>query len=269
MLKWFFVLLLMTLLSVFGDGRQTDLPAEEQQTEATLDDEEYYTVEDLLPAPLDDTPEQLLERTAYTASYNEATRLPNWVAWLLTADHANGTLKRPGRAYHEDQEVPLPRATDADYRGSGYDRGHMCPAGDNKWDAEAMYETFLMTNMCPQNARLNSGDWNEIEMACRRWARKYGEVFIVCGPILMNRQHATIGKNRVVVPEAFFKVVLCLNGEPKGIGFVCRNTDGNRPKDLYVNTIAQVERITGLRFFQNLDLEVAEQVKSVADLDAW
>jgi len=145
----------------------------------------------------------------------------------------------------------------------------MCPAGDNKWDAEAMYETFLMTNMCPQNARLNSGDWNEIEMACRRWARKYGEVFIVCGPILMNRQHATIGKNRVVVPEAFFKVVLCLNGEPKGIGFVCRNTDGNRPKDLYVNTIAQVERITGLRFFQNLDLEVAEQVKSVADLDAW
>ena len=67
-------------------------------------------------------------------------------------------------------------------------------------------------------------------MSCRRWAEKYGDIYIVCGPILFSQEHETIGPNKIVVPEAFFKVVLCLNGKPKGIGFICRNTDGDRRK---------------------------------------
>ena len=129
-----------------------------------------------------------------------------------------------------------------------------------------MYETFLFTNCCPQNANLNSGAWNQIEMACRRWAKKYGEVYIVCGPILFRQQHETIGPNHVVVPEAFFKVIVCLNGTPRGIGYICRNTDGERTKDSYVNTIEQIERITGISFFPNLSPEVAKAVKERANL---
>ena len=189
--------------------------------------------------------------------------------WELTREHADGNIKRPDYAFHEDMEVPSPRAELVDYRGSGYDRGHMCPAGDNKWDEDAMYESFLMTNMCPQNQQLNSGLWNQIEMQCRYWAKKYGKLYIVCGPIYLRGEYQTIGPNRVMVPEAFFKAVICLDGETKGIAFVCRNTKGDRKKDYYVNTIRQVERITGYCLFPNLDEEIVEQVKDYADIDEW
>ena len=222
-----------------------------------------------LPTDNLNRPHQLLVRKNYTVSYNSHTKCPNWVCWQLTCEHADGYVKRPDYAFHEDMEVPAPRAELTDYRGSGYDRGHMCPAGDNKWDADVMYESFLMTNMCPQNQYLNSGLWNRIEMQCRYWAKKYGCLYIVCGPIFLKGEHLTIGKNKVMVPEAFFKVVACMEGTPKGIAFVCRNTDGNRKNDYYVNTISQVELITGYTFFPSLDEDTADIIKKHADLKDW
>ena len=221
--------------------------------------------------PLDNInrPHQLLIRKSYVVSYNSETKCPNWVLWQLTREHADGNVKRPDYAFHEDMEVKPPRAELADYKHSGYDRGHMCPAGDNKWDADAMYESFLMTNMCPQNQNLNSGLWNQIEMQCRYWAKRYGSLYIVCGPIYLKGEHQTIGQNKVVVPEAFFKVVVCLEDTPKGIAFVCRNTDGNKKKDYYVNTISQVERITGYYFFPSLDENTASVIKEQSNLKEW
>lgn len=215
------------------------------------------------------TPEQILKRTGYVASYNKATLLPNWVAWHLTAERTEGSAKRSGVDFAEDTEVPEPRATDWDYYNSGYDRGHMCPAADNKWSKKAMEESFLFTNMCPQNGNLNRGDWNEMEMACRKWAKKYGDLYIVCGPILYKGKHKTIGKNKVVVPEAFFKVVLRTGDDPQAIGFIYKNTSGNRPKDSYVNTVDEVERITGIDFFPSLPDDVERNVEATADIANW
>lgn len=215
------------------------------------------------------TPEQILERTGYVASYNKVTLLPNWVAWHLTAERTEGSAKRSGVDFAEDTEVPEPRATDWDYYNSGYDRGHMCPAADNKWSKKAMEESFLFTNMCPQNGNLNRGDWNEMEMACRKWAKKYGDLYIVCGPILYKGKHKTIGKNKVVVPEAFFKVVLRTGDNPQAIGFIYKNTSGNRPKDSYVNTVDEVERITGIDFFPSLPDDVEKNVEATADIANW
>lgn len=215
------------------------------------------------------TPEQILKRTGYVASYNKTTLLPNWVAWHLTAARTEGSAKRSGVDFAEDTEVPEPRATDWDYYNSGYDRGHMCPAADNKWSNKAMEESFLFTNMCPQNGNLNRGDWNEMEMACRKWAKKYGDLYIVCGPILYKGKHKTIGKNKVVVPEAFFKVVLRTGDDPQAIGFVYKNTSGNRPKDSYVNTVDEVERITGIDFFPSLPDDVERKVEAECDLGLW
>ncbi len=127
-------------------------------------------------------PEQIIKRYAYTLSYNKDTRCPNWVAWHLTAEHIDGEVSRD-RNYYEDEDVPRPRATTFDYKGSGWTRGHMCPAGDNKWSEQAMQESNLLTNICPQHASLNSGVWNVIERNCRDWAQKYGDLYIVCGPI--------------------------------------------------------------------------------------
>ena len=215
------------------------------------------------------TPEQILKRTGYVASYNKTTLLPNWVAWHLTAERTEGSAKRSGVDFAEDTEVPEPRATDWDYYNSGYDRGHMCPAADNKWSKKAMEESFLFTNMCPQNGNLNRGDWNEMEMACRKWAKKYGDLYIVCGPILYKGKHKTIGKNKVVVPEAFFKVVLRTGDDPQAIGFIYKNTSGNRPEDSYVNTVDEVERITGIDFFPSLPDDVEKKVEAECDLGLW
>ena len=220
------------------------------------------------PAQLSHISEQLLERTSYMVSYNKNTKLPNWVAWHLSGEHADGEINRFG-GYWEDEEVPKPRATKEDYKACGWSHGHMCPAGDNKWDSIAMKETFLLTNICPQHRSLNSGLWNRIEQDCRKWAKKYGEVYIVCGPVLLNREHETIGENKVVVPEAFFKVILCLKGKPKAIGFIVRNNEGTKKKDQYVNTVDDVERITGMDFFPALPDDIENEVEAYANLDDW
>ena len=171
--------------------------------------------------------------------------------------------------YYEDEEVPSPRATNDDYRGSGWSRGHMCPAGDNKWDSEAMRESNLLTNICPQHESLNSGLWNVIERDCRKWAKKYGKIYIVCGPVFLNKEHETIGKNKIVVPEAFFKVILRLTPKPASIGFIVRNNEGKKKKDQYINTIDDVERITGIDFFPALPDSIENKIESYANIQDW
>ena len=221
-----------------------------------------------MPAPLEVISEQIIYKTAYIVSYNKDTKIPNWVAWHLTAEHTDGPYKRLSN-FHEDEDVPEPRATLQDYRGSGWSRGHMCPAGDNKWNSDAMYESFSLVNVCPQNSSHNSGLWNSLEMDCRRWARQFGDIYIVCGPVLMRGNHETIGDNAVIVPEAFFKVVLCLNGKPKAFGIITRNTDGNSKRDLYYNSIDQVERITGIDFFPALPDELENIIESDVNMNLW
>jgi len=224
------------------------------------------------PVIADTIPSILLERTCYSVSYNEKIRQPNWVMWKLTGEHVMKRPKGVWNDYQEDEDLPADiRSTLQDYSNSGYDKGHMCPGGDCNWDANGRDETFRLSNICPQNPNLNRGDWKEIEIACRKWARQYHEVYIVCGPVfLKSQQHEFIGQNRIPVPEAFFKVILCAKGSsPKGIGFICRNTDGNRKKDFYVNSIRQVERITGYRFFPNLADSIKQNVYDMDDINAW
>ena len=226
----------------------------------------YDTIE--IAKVLSDVPEQILLRKAYITSYNNTIKCPNWVAWHLTAEHADGACPRDN-TYYEDESVPSPRATNEDYHESGWSRGHMCPAGDNKWDEVAMRESNLLTNICPQDRSLNSGLWNKIEQDCRKWARMYGDVYIVCGPVFLNKEHETIGKNKVVVPEAFFKVILRLNPQPAAIGFVVRNNEGRKKRDQYINTVDEVERITGMDFFPALPDEIENEVEAKSDIDDW
>ena len=226
----------------------------------------------LRPAPMKKgTPERILRRRGYITSYNSYTKLPNWVAWELNREKL---VERESRTDKFLPDPDLPRAeavTTDDYKRSGWDRGHMCPAGDNRWHWRAMQESFYMTNICPQNHNLNRGDWKELEEACRAWAQCEEGIYIVCGPVFYNQKHRTIGRDHVVtVPEAFFKVVLCL-GEPrpKAIGFIFKNTSGNHPLDKYVNSVDEVERITGIDFFPALPDEVEREVEARRDPAQW
>lgn len=227
------------------------------------------TTEIEIPAPLSSKCEIILKRVGYTVSYNPELKIPNWVAWHLTAERLMGAASRKNAKFCEDDDVPEPRATTYDYINSRYDRGHMCPAADNKWSQQAMDESFLMTNICPQIGSLNRGGWNSLEIQCRKWVEEYGDIYIVAGPILYKGKHKRIGENKVVVPEAFFKVVLCLRDEPKAIGFIYKNARSEGDKADYVNSIDQVERITGIDFFPTLPDSIENRVEAAADYYIW
>lgn len=223
-----------------------------------------------IPAPLTDRPEQILHRKGYTTSYNSQTKTPNWVAWHLTKAHTYGANQRSNEVFMEDSGVKAPRATDADYYNSRYDRGHMCPAGDNKWDKQAMEQSFLFTNICPQNHGLNKYEWNDLEILCREWAYQYGAVDIVCGPIYeASGSQKTIGKNKVWVPDAFFKVVLCRQGKAKAIGFVYRNEGKKQPMADAVRSVDEIERLTGIDFFPELDDNTEDKIEKNSKLSDW
>ena len=223
-----------------------------------------------MPAALKDRPEQILRRKGYTTSYNEQTRNPNWVAWHLTKAHTYGSFQRKDEVFTEDERVKAPRATDNDYYNSRYDRGHMCPAGDNKWDKQAMEESFLFTNICPQNHGLNKYEWNDLEILCRDWAREYGAIDIVCGPIYYPKlTQKTIGKNKVWVPDAFFKVALCRQGKPKAIGFIYKNLGKKQPMEQAVCAVDEIEQLTDMDFFPALDDATEDRVEATASLLEW
>lgn len=232
------------------------------------------------PAPLKDRPEQILYKTGFIVSYNRETRNPNWVAWHLTESHTKGPHQRKQEIFTEDEEVKTPRATNHDYYNSRYDRGHMCPAGDNKWDKEAMRESFLFTNICPQNHGLNKYEWNDLEIKCREWAREYGAVDIVCGPIYSSAADRfrvgsgysetpkTIGRNKVWVPDAFFKVVLCRK-RGMAIGFIYRNEGVKQTMEEAVRSVDEIEQLTGIDFFPALDDQTEDRIESRARLSDW
>ena len=265
---------------------QASAPADsQQQTDSLMPEAEAAALYDTKPSQVPNSLEiprllqgsegKILRRVGYTASYNAANRIPNWVAWHLTASHVGGHYNRNNEVFHEDPEVSNPRAYDSDYRGSGYDRGHMCPSGDNKWNKEAQEQSFLFTNICPQRHNLNTGAWNDVELQCRAWAKRYGDLYIVCGPVLYDQQHKTIGRNQVVVPEAFFKVVLRKEtrsqGKPyyKAIGFLYENKGASRDMSRYVRSVDELEELTGLDFFSLLPDNIENTIEKQADLRDW
>lgn len=250
-----------------SEALKTRLPATTTQPAV----EKAKPVNILLPAPLTNVPELILQRKGYTVSYNRQRNVPNWVAWELTRDKLKERESRTDKFLPDPDLDESKAVTTDDYKRSGWDRGHMCPAGDNRWHWKAMQESFYMTNICPQNHNLNRGDWKELEEACRRWAKKEGKLYIVCGPVFSGKKPRTIGKqHRIAVPDAFFKVILCADSRPpKAIGFVYKNESGNRPLKMYANSVDDVERLTGIDFFPALPDEVERKVEGRYDLGGW
>lgn len=206
---------------------------------------------------------QLVRHPGFTLSYDADFKTPQWVAWELTREEARGTLPR-GKTFRPDPEVRGAKAYHKDYTDSGYDRGHMAPAADMKWSAEAMKASFYTSNICPQNHNLNAGDWKELEELERCWAERYGAVAITAGPVYTSRRPLRIGANKVAVPDAFFKVLLVgYPDSPEAYGFVFRNCAGSRPLDAYQLTVDEVEILTGMDFFCALPDEVEDRIESI------
>lgn len=180
---------------------------------------------------------QLIKRKGYTLSYNADYKTPQWVAWELTKKETKGKEERTDK-FLPDPDVRGAKAYTGDYTKSGYDRGHMAPAADMKWSKQAMAESFYMSNICPQNPNLNRGDWNDLEEKSRQWAKRYGAVYITCGPVYDHSKPQRIGNNKVAVPDAFYKVILINDSKaPKAIGFLFPNKAGHKPLKKYIVTV--------------------------------
>ena len=235
-----------------------------------LESPEEPLPEGLMELPATSGDDIILTHTGFIISYNAEARLPEWVAYELTADETRGDVDRDESVFRMDPTYKGTQAMREDYFDSGWTRGHMACAADFQWDEDAMNDTFYLTNICPQDEELNKGDWNYLEKQVRRWARDYGKVWVVSGPIVGTNRYGIIGDRGVTVPDSFFKAVLAENrGKYHAIAFVMDNDDKRYWLDDCAMTVDELEDITGLDFFPLLPDEVEKNVESRLTLSFW
>lgn len=222
----------------------------------------------LLELPKISHNEVILFHEGYVTSFNPETLTPKWVAYDLTKQELNGIEKRTN-SFTADPLYIGPQPHTSDYTNSTYDRGHMAPAADMKWSATAMRESFYLTNVCPQTPSLNRRYWLSLEELARRMAIKYGNVWIICGPI-QGTDITRIGKNGVAVPTAFFKAFLAYDGEQFiGAGFVMENDSYPHTLQESIMSIDNLETFIQMDLFCHLNEEDAASAESIVCLQDW
>ena len=209
-------------------------------------------------------------RKGYALAHNPETKTPNWVAEHLTKDKANAARARsndfqPDPDLEEDERAEL-----SDYAKSGYDRGHMAPAGDMRWDKDAMSESFYLSNMSPQiGVGMNRGIWKDLEEKVREWAVSRGQLYIYTGPIYEGGINKTIGKNKVAVPSHFYKIVYD-PAQVEAIAFIMPNQKlktADMPN--YIVTIRDVEAKTKLNFLSKLKKKLQDMIETTRAEGLW
>jgi len=197
-------------------------------------------------------PNQVLNYQAIRVNFNPSLRIPNCVAYELTATmvdmaDAPGHEVRKNYNYAKDPSVKS-CPENWEYRGSGYSRGHMAPAMDMRWDKTTMAQCFYMTNMCPQDTKLNNDHWRVLEERVHRWAKRDKRIMVFTGPI-MGKNPKMIGKNKenIAVPDAFFKVLYAPE-KGRAIAFIYPNRPCPGGIKKYAVTVAEVERRAGITF---------------------
>ena len=213
--------------------------------------------------------DEVIHHSYYTLSYNEDHEQANWVAYKLTSEMIqNGSYNRTDN-FRPDYKVKNQSSQLSDYKGSGYDRGHLCPAGDMKISKIAMSESFYMTNMSPQSPSFNRGIWKSLESIVRTWAIENDEIYVVTGPILTDII-GSIGSNSVSIPKYYYKVILDYKEpELKGIGFVLENAKSKSSLVSYAISIDNVEELTGIDFFPSLPDTIENIIEESFSIDKW
>lgn len=214
------------------------------------------------------TDSRLISYPGFNVSFNRTHHQPNYSAWILTRQHADGPNSRSNK-FATDFSIDGCATLD-DYRNSGYDRGHMAPAGDMKWSSDAMQSSFLLTNISPQAKRLNQGAWKKLEEKTRQWAQRDSVLIIVCGPILTDRITKTIGDSHVSVPARYFKAILApYTDPPRAIAFIMNNGYIVGGIQAAAVSVDQAEAITGFDFFSALPDSIENKIESQYSFSQW
>ena len=211
---------------------------------------------------------QIVHHKYYSLSYNELYEQAEWVAYELKNEHLTyNNYKRP--YFEKDKKVITGSAGYKNYKNSGYDKGHLVPAGDRKFSKEAFNETFLTSNVTPQNRKFNSGIWNRLEQKTRYWSSKYNHLYVITGGIL-EPDLKTIGRENVAVPNYFYKILLdYTEPEIKAIAFLIPNKNSNIPLYKFVVSIDEIEEKTKIDFFSKLPDSIENELENISNYKNW
>jgi len=209
---------------------------------------------------------EIIKHKYYTLSYNEDHEQANWVHYKLDSRFLKGTSPRIN-SFKPDPKVSTKSAESSDYRGSGYDRGHLAPAGDMKYNRVSMSESFYMSNMSPQVPSFNREIWRDLEELIRIWGKKF-QIYITTAGVLNNENFGSIGKNKVTIPSKYYKVIY----SPKNrsmIGFLMPNLGSSSELESFVVSVDSIESVTGIDFFHELPDRIENELESEVNLEDW
>ena len=229
------------------------------------------------PASTSDVNNFLSVKSGYVLSYNGSRKVPNWVSWELNTSYLGSTARQDDFRVDDTFPASEPQASLADYSGSGYDRGHMCPSADRTLTVAANQQTFFLTNMVPQAANNNQGPWAAMENDLRAIAQTGKELFIISGGTFSASSNR-IGSS-VVVPDQTFKVVVVLDAVNQGpssvttstrvIGVMMPNENNqiSRTADWHSFRVSvdSIEAATGDNFLSDVDPAVQAVIEARVD----
>ena len=183
----------------------------------------------------------LASHEAFDSYYDLSTRNPAVVVWHLGFEDFKGSLKPSTRRFKTDTQLPPPRVRDKDLKGSGYVRGHLCPAGDRDTDKGLLKETYLTSNMTPMTMVCNSGPWKIVEDSCRILAKRHGKMIVAAGTIFLNDSLGVHKVNGISVPAAFFRIARCTtHPEHMWIWLVQNSRSESKPVRISVQSLEDI-----------------------------
>jgi endonuclease G len=218
--------------------------------------------------PLTSDDDMLVTHQAYSLSYLESVEQALWVAYRLDYQMITGDAERKDN-FTPDPQVPTGSSDLFDFKGSGYDRGHLAPAADMKLNQLVMDESFYLSNITPQLPSFNRYIWKDLEALVRSWVTPSEPLYVVTGPLFFDDPIQTIGDNRVGIPTHFYKAVFDFTGsQTRAIAFLLPH-DAAGDFDSYVLSVDELEQIVEVDFFPVVQDDVEIAAESYASLVQW
>lgn len=208
---------------------------------------------------------EIIQHLFYTLSYSEDHEQAEWVQYRLTPDMLIKTVNRSDN-FRPDPNISTGSASLDDYVGSGYDRGHLCPAGDMVNCTDAMSESFYLSNMSPQSPGFNRGAWKNLESVVRNWGST-DTIYVVTGPVF-NSNKGQIGENKVTIPGYYYKIIYSL-AKQEMIGFLMPNEKISNDLTSFIMSVDQIEQYTGIDFFSDMDATLQNKLEAAVDQTNW
>lgn len=211
----------------------------------------------------------IIKHSYYTLSYDTIHHLAKWTIYQLTKNMLENKTAERKNKFTPDPDLPYSTQFDADYKNSGFDKGHLVPAADMSFSETAMQESFYYTNVSPQKPSFNRGIWKKLEEQVREWAKQYENIIVISGTVISDSL-SKMGIHKITIPHNFFKIIACIKcKEINAIGFIIPNEKSELPIQHFAVRIDSIESITHIDFFSALENDIESKLEKNSSLNFW